>query len=40
MKDEEIMEKPISQLREDGQLSEAIAKTTKKIQEQTRGTQA
>jgi len=40
MTDQELMEKPISQLREDGQLEDAIAKATKQIQAQKGGTTA
>jgi len=40
MKEQDLMEKPVSQLEEDGQLEDAIAKATKQIQAEKGGTQA
>lgn len=40
MTEQDLMEKSISELQEDGQLSEAIAKTTKQIQAQKGGAEA
>jgi len=40
MKEQDLLDKPISQLREDGQLEDAIAKATKQIQAQKGGAQA
>lgn len=37
---EDLLEKPISQLKEDGQLEDAIAKATKQIQAEKGGAQA
>ena len=37
---DELMEKPVSQLQEEGKLSEAIAKATKQIQAEIGGQQA